>query len=288
VILILETLTALEPSESAHVGYWATHPYHRLNVKDYVDEFCGWKALTDLINIIPVGIQRSFFCTMFQTGGRALEVLLLKKGNFTVMPDERIVKVSDMRLLKRYEKLDSYKDAEGKNRWHTQLLKKTRKTFTIQRREPFTPILERYLEGISQPDAYLFPSPYGHHRKFKKNHSLDKDLLDVNGNIPYSVVWAYLNIREVNRRASRDLKERLGLMRPFKTKAGEIIADEIHLWLHWFRSQRASQLVNDYGFDEMDLLGYFTWDDLRTALRYAKKGWRGLTAKMNKAQVSYS
>lgn len=225
---------------------------------------------------------------MFQTGGRALEVLLLKRNNFTILPDEGIIKVEDMRLLKRYEKLDSYKDSEGKSRWHTRLLKKTRKTFTIQRREPFTSILEGHLDSIKQSSAYLFPSPYNHHRKFKKIHTADNSLLDVNGQIPYTVVWAYLNIREVNNNASEDLKERLGLLRPFKTKAGETIADEIHLWLHWFRSQRASQLVNDYNFDEMDLLGYFSWEDLRTALRYAKKGWRGLTAKMNKADVVYS
>jgi hypothetical protein len=271
---------------SARAGYWVEHEYHRLNVKDYVDEFCGWKAMTELINLIPIGIQRSFFVTMFQTGGRASEVLLLKKKNFTVMPSEGIVKVEDMRLLKRYEKLDSYV-ADGKKHWHTQILKKYRKPFTIQRREPCTSILERHLDSVKQPEAYLFPSPYNHHRKFREDHTLDASLLDVNKQVPYTVVWAYLNIREVNRNASTDLKERLGLMRAFLDEKGNPISDEIHLWLHWFRSQRASQLVNDYNFDEMDLLGYFSWEDIQTALRYAKKGWRGLTEKMKKAQVVY-
>lgn len=225
---------------------------------------------------------------MFQTGGRALEVLLLRKGNFEVIPNEGIVKVQRMRLLKRYKKLDSYKDEEtGKNRWHTQLLYKTRKTFTIQRREPFTPFLERYLERIKQPDAYLFPSPYGHTRRFKKNHKIDESLFDVNKDVPYSIAWAYGNIRAVSARAPVSLKQRLGLMIPFVDETGKKISDEIHLWLHWFRSQRASQLVNDYNFDAMDLLDYFSWIDIETAMRYAKKGWHSLTEKMSKAKVTY-
>jgi hypothetical protein len=217
---------------------------------------------------------------------------LLKKYNFTVLPDEGIVKVTQMRLLKRYEKLDGYVDAEGKNRWHTQKLVKFRKTFTIQRREPFTPILEECLKQVNGPEVHLLTSPYAHSRRYVKKHLPSQEVkthaADVNGQVPYTPEWAYLNIREVNRRASRDLKERLGLMKPFINDKGVKISDEIHLWLHWFRSQRASQLVNDYGFEVMDLVNYFDWKDVETAIRYAKKGWRGLTEKMNKAHVQYS
>jgi hypothetical protein len=282
-----ETLASIK-----RVGWWSdheNHPYFRLSVQEYIDEFCGWKALTELINLIPSGIQRSFFVTMFQTGGRALEVLLLKKDNFTVMPDEGIIKITDMRLLKKYKKLDGYLDSEGKNRWHTLKLFKKRKTFTIQRREPFTPILEAHLESIKQPEAYLFPSPYSHRRQFKKNHALDKDLQDVNGKVPYSVVWAYLNIRQVSSLAPVSLKQKLGLMTPLiDEETGKVISDEIHLWLHWFRSQKACQLANDYNFDAMDLLDYFSWTNIETPIRYAKKGWHSLTEKMNKAQVNYA
>ena len=292
--MILETLVSLEPSESTRVGYWATHPYHRLNVKDYVDEFCGWQPMKELIELIPVGVQKSFFTSMFQTGGRALEVLLLKKNNFTVIPNEGIVVVKNMRLLKRYKKTDSYIDDEGHKRWHTARFKAFRKPFSIQLREPFTPILLRHLDSIKQPDAYLFPSPQGHSRRFNKAHPIINNIVpDVNGQVPYSPTWEYVNIRKINDLASEDLKERLGLMRPFMAYDPELkdkvkIADEIHLWLHWFRSQRASQLVADYNFDEMDLLGYFTWEDIKTALRYAKTGLKRLTEKQSKAQVSYT
>jgi hypothetical protein len=77
-------------------------------------------------------------------------------------------------------------------------------------------------------------------------------------------------------------------MRPFINEKGVKISDEIHLWLHWFRSQRASQLVCDYSFEVMDLVNYFDWKDVETAIRYAKKGWRGLTEKMNNAHVQYT
>jgi hypothetical protein len=38
--------------------------------------------------------------------------------------------------------------------------------------------------------------------------------------------------------------------------------------------------VLDYGYEVVDLIDYFTWEKYDTALRYAKKGWRGLAAKM--------
>jgi integrase len=171
-------------------GYWATHPYNRLNVEEYVEKFCGWQALTELINLIYDEKQKAFFVTMFQTGGRVTEVLLLKKYNFTVLPDEGIVKVTQMRLLKRYEKLDNYVDTEGKNRWHTQRLVKFRKTFTIQRREPFTLILENYLKQVNGPDVYLFASPYTHSRRYVKRHLPSEEVKlhaeDVNGQVPYT------------------------------------------------------------------------------------------------------
>jgi len=51
-------------------------------------------------------------------------------------------------------------------------------------------------------------------------------------------------------------------------------------WPHWFRSQRASQLVADYGFEVIDLVDYFSWRKSDIALTYARRGWRGLASKM--------
>lgn len=56
----------------------------------------------------------------------------------------------------------------------------------------------------------------------------------------------------------------------------------IHLYDHWFRAQRASQLASEYDFTLHDLLTWFSWKDIRTALRYAKLGWRKLDGKMER------
>ena len=56
-------------------------------------------------------------------------------------------------------------------------------------------------------------------------------------------------------------------------------------WPHAFRSWRASQLVQDYGFEVLDLLDYFQWVKSDQATVYARKGWRGLAGKMRPLPV---
>jgi len=295
-----------EPSiQTEKHGWWYDHPYNRLNVKDYVRQFCGWKALTELIQLIYDEKQKAFFVTLFLTGGRVTEVLLLMKSNFEV--ERNVVEVTDMRLLKKYKKLDEYIDpVTGKPRWHTEKFTRFRKPFTIQRREPFTPILEAWIKKtkdskiVNDPkkkpsDVYLFPSPQSHSRRYMKNLFLSEKaktkvnwyVPDANGEIPYTLQWAYLIIRDVNNRASQGLKKRLGLLIPFRDKEGKKIADEIHLFLHWFRSQRASQLAKDYKLGVPELVDLFEWEDMKTAIRYAKMGGETLTEKMSKARVQY-
>jgi hypothetical protein len=65
------------------------------------------------------------------------------------------------------------------------------------------------------------------------------------------------------------------------------ISSTLHLWLHWFRSQRASQLVRDYGFEVIDLIKYFSWEKYETALHYAQKGWKDLASKMQARKITY-
>jgi len=66
---------------SLKVGYWATNEYHRLNVKDFVEEFCGWNPLLDLMNHADSQRNKAFLTALFQTGGRTSEVLALQKQN---------------------------------------------------------------------------------------------------------------------------------------------------------------------------------------------------------------
>jgi hypothetical protein len=251
---------------SSH-AYWNTHDYHRLDVEHFVEQFCGWKPLRQLVEHAAPGRNRAFLSALFETGGRAQEVLGLKVSNFTIMQQEQLMRVKDMRLEKRYKKTDSYKDEQGKQRWHTKQIVAVRKTFPVMLKEPLAQILLDYMNG---KEGYLFAS----HDKRRVG-------------LPMSRSWAYKEILFIDSFLPEPLKESLGLNQPF-IKEGKTIADKIHLWLHWFRSQRASQLVEDYGYELMDLLNWFTWEDEKTALRYAKKGWIGLAKKMQSVTIHYT
>ncbi len=66
-----------------------------------------------------------------------------------------------------------------------------------------------------------------------------------------------------------------------RIRAYQIITElEPDIYPHWFRSQRASQLAFEYGFQEHDLIEYFMWRNYLTAFRYSRMGWKGLASKM--------
>jgi len=236
-------------------GIWGFEPYKRLSVAEHVEGWVGWEAMKQLMEHARKSLgerEEAFFTTLFLTGGRVSEVLPLRRGNFEIREDEGLIIVRGMPLLKRYKKIREALTPFGK-RWVTVRLEKTRKPFPIILKEPLTPILIKWLERFKQPEALLFPSPYKH------GESLSR-------------FWAYRQVRRLDEALPEDLKKQLGLSKP-----------ELHLWLHWFRSQRASQLVNDYGFETIDLIDYFTWEHYGTALNYARMGWRGLASKMQAA-----
>ena len=54
----------------------------------------------------------------------------------------------------------------------------------------------------------------------------------------------------------------------------------IHLYDHWFRAQRASQLALEYDLREASLLEWFQWERWETAKGYCKLGPVGLAKKM--------
>lgn len=54
------------------------------------------------------------------------------------------------------------------------------------------------------------------------------------------------------------------------------------IYPHWFRAQRASQLALEYGYDVHDLVDFFNWKDMVTAVHYSRMGWKGLAAKMQR------
>lgn len=227
-----------------------TSKYHRLNVYDYIDRFCGWKPLCELYKY--TGRFTPLFITQFKTGGRVSEVLALTSENFFVDKEQELLVVDGMQLEKRYKK--------DKQTGETFKVHAQRKPFPILLKETLTTEL---LEFVSSTEGLLFPSPY------------------KNGK-PLSRVRAYQVIREVSDNLPSRLFRQLGLNRPFNDRQGRPIADKIHLWNHWFRSQRASQLKSDYGFAEGDLMEWFAWLDFKTATHYSHMGYEQLGAKMKK------
>jgi len=256
-------------SMSKQIGYWSTHPYVRLNVKDFSEEWVGYKPLLELVELAEKPREQAFLSCLFLTGGRASEVLGLRKNNFEVRQNEGLIIVRGMPLLKRYRKLQelTFTDSKGQTirKWATQRLEKTRKPFPILYSEPLTPILLKWIEDIPEESAYLFPSPYKEGK-------------------PLSRFWAYRFIRRLDKAVSPELRQKLGLDKPLVVE-GVKVKDSLHLWLHWFRSQRACCLVSEFGFQLHDLLDWFSWEHVETAMDYAKKGWRGLAEKMLQTQI---
>jgi integrase len=229
-------------------------------VRDYSEEWVGYPAILELIELAGTPREQAFLSALFLTGGRTSEVLALKKSMFEIRKRERVIVVRNMPLLKRYRKLSEVKDEEGKRKWITEKLQKTRKPFPILLKEPLVPYLLNWIEAIPEEEGLLFPSPY---RVGK----------------PLSRFWAYHVIRGLDNRLNPELRQKLGLHKPF-IKDGKILKDRLHLWLHFFRSQRACCLVSEYGFQLHDLIDFFSWEHIQTAMDYAKKGWRGLAEKM--------
>jgi integrase len=233
-------------------------------VKDYSEGWVGYQPLLELIELAGTPREQAFLSALFLTGGRVSEVLALKKSMFEIRKRERVIVVRNMPLLKRYRKLSEVKDEEGRRKWVTEKLQKTRKPFPIPLKEPLTPYLlnwiEAWIEAIPEEDGLLFPSPY---RVGK----------------PLSRFWAYHVIRGLDNRLTPELRQKLGLDKPFVVD-GKVVKDKLHLWLHFFRSQRACCLVSEYGFQLHDLIDWFSWEHIQTAMDYAKKGWRGLAEKM--------
>ena len=253
-----------EPSDILNIR--KTKHYARLSVRDYIEEFCGWNNLKAIIDYAGTEREQAFFSALFETGGRVSEVLALTKQNFILNEPKGVIIVRDMPLMKRYRKIKEIENPEETGRkWITEKIHKKRKQFPILLKEPLTPILLKWLEKTSD---LLFPSPY-------------------RAGLPLTRFWAYYQIRKIDRKLPEDVRAALGLNKPFIYRE-YYISSRLHLWLHWFRSQRASQLVHDYGFEIMDLLNFFEWERYETALHYAKKGWRDLANKMQDVQVSYA
>jgi hypothetical protein len=198
-------------------------------------------------------------------------------------------------LSKRYKKVGLKPDQKH---WITKPVLNEFRKFDIVRAEPLSLTLEKYLAQFPDPTSLLFPSPFTHRRKYLKMHNLGSEVNEH----PYTRQWSYLLIRGVNDWLPNTLKNQLGLYQTWLSEDGKRVVwkdgqgkehnqekktAEVHLWLHWFRAQRASQLRHDYHLPLEDIKDYFRWRDYATAERYAKQGQETITEKMLSQKVAY-
>jgi hypothetical protein len=232
--------------------------YHRLNVYDYVLEFCGWEPIEELIKYAGNPVKENYLIALIKTGARAGEALFLEKENFGLNKRTKTIIVNNMKLEKRWRLI---KNPDGSS--YRQHIEAIRKPFPILMEEPLSKELIERLDVLGT--GRMFTSPYKAHE-------------------PLTVSWGYKFIRGLNNSISRSLFNQLGLNQPFRDKiTSEPIADVIHLWQHWFRAQRASQLRSEYGYTEADLMEFFGWLDYKTALHYSRLGASNLARKARAA-----
>ena len=296
-------------------GTWVD--YWRRSVED-IPEFIGWEFMLGLLeearrtlyypNVSPIAtIENNRFAlrrekqlrdealvaTAFCTGGRISEVLMLTADNFKVqeIDDETRILVDGMPLLKRYDKTEEVleiqderpegdlgrlynysrkRDAFVRVKWITESKIAERLSIPIPLWEPLAPVLLdriKWAKENADPDKFggypwLFPSS----RKPKRMEDPGVQLwieekFGLKTRAWYSPQRAYQIVRRLGKRL------------------------DTHIWNHWMRSQRASQLVRNYEFREHELNRYFGWVSTRAgkvsmAAKYARVGVSDLWDKM--------
>lgn len=233
-------------------GYWATHDLIKHSVDRDVNDFIGWKKLTDLVNkVADVDFTASLVTIFgFKVAGRITETLRLKREMFTILKDE--VRVDNYIIQKRWKSigmtivcgrcgLENNKfEIEckkckanlifaGKRKHETKSLPIERHPFYISLDEPLSDLMVGFLKNKESEKGYLFPSPY----KTGK---------------PYSRVWFYQIFSQFGKSVGLD-----------------------NVYPHWLRAQRLSQLANEYGFDELELKMFSGITTSQTLSKYTKK-----------------
>lgn len=217
-------------------------------------EFCGWDFLQRMVNLAGSRRTKLLVAAAFLTGGRINEVLLLERSHFLFDQDPQMVVVRTMPIIKRHEKVGELKKwkcvGHCKMRWGTRQRPQPPSTEEFKRHK----IIEYVGWDTKLKMSYrTFPFP-----KSEPLVPVLRELLEkVDGklfNFKYDTAYGKV------------------------TKLGQ----QLGVWIptHWFRAQRASQLVWDYGFREHELVEWFVWRDYMTAFGYARKGYKGLAMKM--------
>ena len=149
-------------TEGSRYGYWSDHKYTRRTIKHSFLKFCGWNVLEDTLNKIDP-INAPLVCALFETGGRAEEVLTLRPEQFVVEDD--YVLVMRMSVLKQREKVytrtksgEYILDKKGQRKF-TWRRREVDRTFPISRSDPLMPPLLSYIKTVKEGDR-LFKYKY--------------------------------------------------------------------------------------------------------------------------------
>ena len=248
--------------------------------------------------------DRDLIASAFLTGGRINEVLMLHTDNFRIHQD--YIEVINMPVLKRYKK--------NKNGTTTSI-REIRDPFPIPRWEPFTIFLESRIKKANQQTPYgyttkpiekrkkrihwLFPST----QQIKKLPKL-KQSIDTLRNNSSPNSCSLRKVQKANDYLRRNLwgVKEPGVLEWIKYyhlpcrvwysqqrcyQIARTIGERVNLrlWMHFFRSQRASLLGQEYGFLPHELNRFFSWKAQREtsmAEKYSRIGINQLWEKMEK------
>lgn len=259
--------------------YWKKfgNQYDRHSVTEDQPYFAGWSVLLKLIEEAgrtnyyakgkflgedseeAVALKRTqlqhrdqaLVACLFETGGRIIEVLNLRKSMFKIFPE--YIQIEGMPIFKRYKKDKATGQTKRKNL--------IRSTIQLPLFEPLVPYITSWLEEV---DDWLFPSYAKEKRKAKI----------------MTETRAYIILRE--------LGEKIGLHKydPNILKDGKPLVINQHIHPHWFRSYRASQLAKEYHFRVHELKEFFGWEGLEMPVKYSKLAPTELLKRMSKEAIS--
>ncbi len=227
-------------------GYWSEHEYQRHSVERDValSGFIGWAKFAEILGAADSEKKRNLVVATFKEGGRINEVLKSRHDNFRVVESpedgQEYLLCEALPLSKRWKKV-GMELVNGKARMKTVHVEAFR-TFALPLKDSIEPYSEEFSKFVlSKSRGLLFPSPY----KSKKGE-------------PLSTTRAYQIVHQ-----------EIG------------VEGNIDIWLynHLIRAWRASQLRRERKFTPFDLMEFFMWRDMKTALIYAKEGVWGIAGK---------
>jgi len=254
--------------------YWQVHgeEYERFKVGE-LPKFCGWNVLLRLIKECEntryfershlfklteeekeqlrrklIMRDKALIATAFETGGRISEVLALKKCNFEVQADRIVVR--DMPVVKRYEKVGEHiekwqgeGEPEDTRTWHWS----HRYDAWIRRRFITKPKMDR--RNVLEIPLFEPLTPY---------------IVDWLEQLPQNESWMFPSY-------GKDMDRHITPTRAYQiVRSVGLRCGVWDICNHWFRSMRASQLAEEYGWREYELIRFFSWQSDRYARLYAK------------------